>query len=132
MDHIALVDAQFQQAAGELGIDVDLVRFDAAVARDDARGQAVLGLLPPIVSATGRSRTEQNDGKRDFDPSPARGRWNRGRQRRRSRSRHGLARGGKGLGDALGRASGHILQRLVLRSGFLNQNSSPCDAPNNN
>ena len=43
-----------------------------------------------------------------------------------------LARGGEGLGDALGRASGHILQRLVLRSGFLNQNSSPCDAPNNN
>ena len=58
MDHVALVDAQFRQAAGELGIDVDLVGFDAAVARDDARRQADLGLLPPIVSATGRSRTK--------------------------------------------------------------------------
>ena len=32
IDHVALVDAQFGDAAGELGGDVDLVGLDAAVA----------------------------------------------------------------------------------------------------
>ena len=36
LDHVALVGEHFRDAAGEFGVDVDLVRFDPAIAVSDA------------------------------------------------------------------------------------------------
>ena len=42
-DHVALVGEHFGDAPGELGVDVDLVRLDPAVARYDPQREASPG-----------------------------------------------------------------------------------------
>src|SRR5690242_13865490 len=49
--HIAFIRQQFHNAAGELGVDVDLVGLDASVAERDSRRQLAMVLLPPVGSS---------------------------------------------------------------------------------
>ena len=50
-DHVAFVGTHFGDASGEFRVDVDLVRFDPAVAPGDPGRQLRLGVLPPINAA---------------------------------------------------------------------------------
>jgi hypothetical protein len=45
--HVAFIDKKFRDAPGKLGVDVDLVRFQATIPGGDARWQPHLMLLPP-------------------------------------------------------------------------------------
>ena len=45
--HIAFVDKKFRDTAGKLGVDVDLVSFEAAISRGDSGRQPRLMLMPP-------------------------------------------------------------------------------------
>ena len=66
-NHVANIDQQFSNAAGAFGIDVDLVRLDAAVAKTDAEGQRRIGVFPDIV--TGATGAAQNHKDREPHPS---------------------------------------------------------------
>ncbi len=55
-DHVALVGEHFGDAAGELGVDVDLVGLDPAVARRDPRRKAALAHMLPIGRRRRRRR----------------------------------------------------------------------------
>jgi hypothetical protein len=50
LDDVALVDKELGDAAGELGVDIDLIGFEPPVARGEAGRQAQLMLLPPEPS----------------------------------------------------------------------------------
>jgi hypothetical protein len=50
-DHIALVNAKLENAAGEFGVNIDRVRLNATVAVGDPGRQGRLTMYPPIDSA---------------------------------------------------------------------------------
>jgi len=64
--HVAFVDEQLRNAAGKFGVDVDLVRFEAAIAPCDARRQPRLMVLPPEpADARPGADHQQNQQKRE-------------------------------------------------------------------
>jgi hypothetical protein len=67
-DHVALVAEDFGDPPGKLGGDVDLVGFDAAVARGNPRRQLRPGMLPPIERSPGPAG---HDGDDERNPKPA-------------------------------------------------------------
>ena len=69
-DHVAFLDQQLRQAAGEFGRDVDFVGLDAAVALDDADRQFGMVLLPPI-GAGARRQNECDERSSHRGPAPA-------------------------------------------------------------
>ena len=124
MHHVALVNQAFGQASGELGVDIDLVGLDPAVARDDAGGQRLLRLLPPVIRTAARGESDRNDGKRDPGPPSPPGHWSGDGQGRDGR----LVQLGGRLGHDLGTTGRGIPRCLALPFGFLDQMSSPRDA----
>ncbi len=60
---VALFDEKTRDAAGELGLDVDHVRFEPAIPGGEARRQQRAMGLPPSVAAPGEN--QQHDGGRE-------------------------------------------------------------------
>ena len=67
LHHIAFVGQDFGDAAGEFGVDVDLVGLEPAVAEGDAGRQLPLKVVPPIISAAGAAGDERQG---HDDPQP--------------------------------------------------------------
>ena len=65
-DHVAFVGEHFGDAPRELGVDIDLVRLDPAVAERDAGRQLRLRLPPDIEPAAGQAG---HDGQGERNPS---------------------------------------------------------------
>ena len=61
LDHVAFVGEHFGDAAGELGVDIDLVRLDPAVARYDPQGEAALPRMPPPGAAATRADDDDRE-----------------------------------------------------------------------
>ena len=55
--HVAFIDKKFRDPAGKLGVDVDLVGFEAAISGGDAGRQLRLMLMPP-EPADARARAD--------------------------------------------------------------------------
>jgi hypothetical protein len=51
-NHVAFVRKHFDNAAGKLGVDIDLVRLYPSVARHDPERKAALPDMPPIGGAS--------------------------------------------------------------------------------
>ena len=95
-DHVAFVHEHLGDAAGELGVDIDLVRLDPAVAGGDASRQAALLQAPPIAAGRGggeNCETEQCESAPSAPSRRRRGRRRRDRQGNPRRHERSLARG---------------------------------------
>jgi hypothetical protein len=88
-DHVAFVGEHLGDAPGELGVDVDLVRLDPAVAECYAGRQLRLRLSPDVERASGH---DSHDSQGERHPRPTPTRRFRLRVRRRDRQRGRLRR----------------------------------------
>ena len=83
-NHVAFVREHFDDAAGELGVDIDLVRLYPAVARHDPERKAALPHMPPIGGA---SAGADDDDPQQRQRLPPRSAACRGDARRRGEQR---------------------------------------------
>lgn len=86
-NHVALVDVPLEHAPRKLGVDVDFLRLDAAVARHDAFGKARLMLAPPVEAAGADASAEQRQSEKR-PPAPLSARRRRLLRQRRKPLRH--------------------------------------------
>ena len=108
-DHVAFIDKELGDAAGEFRVDVDRVGFKTAVAPGDARRQAGMRLTPPIKAGAAGGCEEDERQNEDRWLAPAAG------TRRRLRQNSGQIAGrGSGIASAFGRFS-------LLRLAFVHR-----------
>ena len=65
-DHVAFVGEHFRDAPGELGVDVDLVGLDPAVARCDPYRKAALTRMPPIGARAASGEDHERQQRQRF------------------------------------------------------------------
>ena len=120
-DHVAFVGEHFGDAPRELGVDIDLVRLDPAVAECDAGRQLRLRLSPNVESAAGQAG---HDGQGEREPRPT------------SAGRPSASRPAKGRASALAQApwiasqsTGRPAPRSALRRGQCDWRLRPSRRP---
>jgi hypothetical protein len=106
-EHVAFVGKYLGDAPGELGIDVDLVGFDPAVAPGNSWRQLRSGVFPPIECGSGSTDKDDN---RERNPKPALAQRHSPRDRHRDRQigvcrcRHEITRPRRRHVDVLSRS----------------------------
>jgi hypothetical protein len=93
LHHVPFVGQQLEDAPGEFGVDIDLVRFEAPVAPGDAGRQPRPVVHPPIADA---EPADQHGEHQQGGPDPALSAL-RDCRRRHDRRQRGRGRGDKAL-----------------------------------
>lgn len=82
LDHVALLREKLGYASGKFGVDVDFIGLETPVAPDDADGQLVAHVLPPINATRARRQHDRRKGQcKPPSPFTANARGNRRRRR---------------------------------------------------